>query len=115
MDLESLRSYCLSLPGTTEDVKWGADLCFLVGDKMFCVTGFEELAVSLKVKDEEFEDLCSRPGISPAPYLARAKWVHVTDGDTLSEKEWRYYIRQSYELIKAKLPAGNRKKLEREG
>lgn len=111
MDLETLRAYCLSLPGVTEDVKWGADLCFLVGTKMFCVTGFDELAVSLKVKDEEFEELCSRPGISPAPYLARAKWVLVSGGDTLSDTEWKNYIRGSYELIKAKLPAGVRKGL----
>jgi predicted DNA-binding protein (MmcQ/YjbR family) len=108
MNLESLRSYCLSHPGVTEDVKWGADLCFLVGTKMFCVTGFEELAVSFKVKDEEFEELCARPGISPAPYLARAKWVLVTGGETLTDEDWKHYIRQSYELIKAKLPAGVR-------
>lgn len=113
MDIESLRTYCLSFPGTSEDVKWGADLCFLVGQKMFSVTGLNgEFSVSMKVKDEEFDELCARPGITPAPYMARNKWVLVTGEDTFSEKEWHHYIRQSYEIIKAKLPAGVRKKLE---
>ena len=35
MTIEGLRSICRSLPGITEDVKWGSDLCFLVGGKMF--------------------------------------------------------------------------------
>jgi predicted DNA-binding protein (MmcQ/YjbR family) len=113
MDIESLRAFCLSLPGTSEDVKWGADLCFLVGQKMFSVTGLEgEFSASMKVKDEEFEELCSRPGITPAPYMARNKWVLVTGGDSLSESEWKQYIRQSYELVKAKLPVGVRKKID---
>ncbi len=41
MNLEHLRKYCLSFPGVTEDVKWGNDLCFCVGEKMFCVTGVD--------------------------------------------------------------------------
>jgi predicted DNA-binding protein (MmcQ/YjbR family) len=38
MNIEQLRKFCLSFPGATEDIKWGADLCFCVGEKMFCVT-----------------------------------------------------------------------------
>jgi predicted DNA-binding protein (MmcQ/YjbR family) len=41
MNIEALRKFCLSLPAVTEDVKWGADLCFSVGGKMFCVTSME--------------------------------------------------------------------------
>ncbi len=105
MDLETLRNFCNSLPHVTEDVKWGNDLCFLVGGKMFCVTGFSSvLKVSLKVTDEEFEDLSSRRGITPAPYLARYKWIYVEDETAFRREEWEQYIRQSYELVKAKLP-----------
>ena len=39
MNIEQLRKYCLSFPGATEDIKWGADLCFCVGAKMYWVTG----------------------------------------------------------------------------
>jgi predicted DNA-binding protein (MmcQ/YjbR family) len=116
MDLENLRMYCLSLKGVTEDVKWEHDLCFLIGEKMFCVTGFEPGSkVTFKVKDDEFDELCSRTGFMPAPYLARAKWVAVTDKDALSAKEWKYYIKQSYELIASGLTKKKRTELEIEG
>jgi|ERR1017187_7628566 predicted DNA-binding protein (MmcQ/YjbR family) len=105
MDIEILRKICLSLPGATEDIKWEADLCFLIGGKMFCVTGFEPgSSVTLKVPDPEFEEMIAGPGFSPAPYLARAKWVQVEDLDQLSKEEWSRLIQQSYELVKSKLP-----------
>ncbi|HEY6160309.1 MAG TPA: MmcQ/YjbR family DNA-binding protein [Bacteroidia bacterium] len=106
MDLEQLRAFCLSLPGVTEDVKWGHDLCFSIGEKMFCVTGFEmPLKVTLKVKDEEFDELTASDHISPAPYLARYKWIMIETVSRFSQKEWEHYISQSYELVRSKLPA----------
>ena len=105
MDIESIRSICKKLPHATEDVKWGNDLCFCIAGKMFCVTSFNvPLTVSFKVKDEEFEELSSSEGIIPAPYVARYKWVLVQQTDRFSKKEWEHYIKQSYELVKKKLP-----------
>ena len=105
MDLETLRNYCNSLPHVTEDIKWEHDLCFLIGGKMFCVTGFSNpIKVSLKVNDEEFEELSSRTGIIPAPYLARHKWIYIQKENVFTKKDWEHYINQSYELVKAKLP-----------
>lgn len=103
MDIDELRSYCLSLPAVTEDIKWGNDLVFSVGGKMFCVTGLEmPLQFSFKVKDDEFEEISNSEGFMPAPYMARAKWVLVTQLK-LSKKEYEHYIQQSYELVKTKL------------
>lgn len=103
MNIEQLREFALSLPAATEDVKWGNDLCFCIGEKMFCVTGLSgSFGASLKVKNEEFEELCSRDGIIPAPYMARYKWIAV-EGDALSDKEWEHYVRQSYQIISSKL------------
>ena len=105
MDIESLRSLCHKLPGVTEDIKWGNDLCFCIADKMFCVAGLQTpTSVSFKVKDEEFDEMSSRPGMEPAPYVARYKWVLVTDMNKLTKKQWEHYVRQSYELVKSKLP-----------
>lgn len=103
MNIESLREYCLSLPHVTEDIKWGADLCFSIGGKMFCVTS-EHLPfkASLKVSDEEFEEMSQRKGMIPAPYVARYKWLLI-DGTALSDKQWKHYISQSYDLVKGKL------------
>ena len=105
MDIESLRELCRKLPAVTEDIKWGHDLCFSVAGKMFCVAALEgPLSVSFKVRDEEFDELSNSPGMRPAPYVARYKWVLVEDVNSLSRKQWAHYVNQSYELVKAKLP-----------
>ena len=105
MNIENLRELCRSLPAVTEDVKWGHDLCFSVAGKMFCVATLDgPLSVSFKVRDEEFYELSNSPGIRPAPYVARYKWVLVEDVNKLSRKEWAHYVNQSYELVRAKLP-----------
>jgi len=112
MNIEMLQSFCMALPGVTEDIKWGNDLCFSVGGKLFCVAGLETpFKCSFQVKDDEFEELSSQEGFMPAPYMARAKWVLVTDASKLNKKEWEKYIRQSYELKKMKLTKKIRKEL----
>ena len=113
MDLETLRQLCLSFPKTTEDLKWGADLCMCVGKKMFLVMGPDAIPVSasFKVNAEEFEELAVRPGFRPAPYLARYKWVAIDDIARLSAKEWQHYARQAYDLVREKLPKKVQKEL----
>ena len=107
-----IRDICKKLPGVTEGIKWENDLCFMVAEKMFCVTNLSSpLTVSLKVKEDEFDELTAIPGIQPAPYLARYKWVLVTDTTKLTVKEWRHYINQSYELVRLDLPASKRFKV----
>jgi predicted DNA-binding protein (MmcQ/YjbR family) len=112
MDFEAAKDLCRSFPGSTEDIKWGADLVFSVGGKMFAVTGNERPAkgISFKADDERFLELTDRPGIIPAPYLARAKWVHVDSNGALTDKEAAELLRRSYELVFGKLT----KKLQQE-
>ena len=62
------------------------------------------LKVSLKVTDEEFATLSNSHCITPAPYVARYKWILVEDANCFSDKELKYYITQSYNLVKSKLP-----------
>jgi predicted DNA-binding protein (MmcQ/YjbR family) len=113
MNLELLEKMCGKLKGTTKDIKWENDLCFLVGEKMYCVAGLEPpLTVSLKVLPEEFIDLTNRDGIIPAPYLARYKWILVKDMNALSKKEWQYNINQSYNLIFSKLSSKIKKAIK---
>ncbi|MBC5773476.1 MmcQ/YjbR family DNA-binding protein [Pontibacter sp. KCTC 32443] len=113
MNIEELRTLCLSLPGVTEDIKWGADLCFLVGEKMFCVTSIDPPhSVSFKVTDEEFDEMAARPLIIPAPYMARNKWVNVQEWGGLADIEWETYVKQSYGLVKAKLTKKVQKEID---
>lgn len=112
MRIDDLESFCMSLPAVTEDVKWDNDLVFSVGGKMFCVTSLEPpLKISFKVPDHDFDELSSRDGFMPAPYLARAKWVLATQPEKLKKKEWEFLVRQSYELVKMKLTRKARKDL----
>ena len=105
MNIESLRNFCLSLPKVTEDVKWGSDLCFLIGGKMFCVTGTgSEMRTSFKCDEEDFNELCERDGVIQAPYLARNKWVQIQKSSALNKTEWEHYIKKSYRLVASKLP-----------
>jgi predicted DNA-binding protein (MmcQ/YjbR family) len=105
MNTEKLTAFCMNLPGAHQGIKWEDHLCFMVAEKMFCITGMHDNTnVSFKVTDEDFEELCERNGIIPAPYMARNKWVAVEKRNVLKPKEWEHYLRQSYELIKSKLP-----------
>jgi len=112
MDIEILRSICLSFPAVTEDVKWETNLCFCVGGKIFCIANLEPPhTFSFKVTDEEFAELSGSEGFQPAPYLARAKWVLVTDSSKLSRKDLKNYLQRSYDMIKLKITKSQRKKL----
>src|SRR5690606_27772381 len=110
---EEIQSICNSFKGVTQDIKWDDHLCFNVGGKMFLVTASDSVPVSasIKVSDEDFELLPQREGIIPAPYMARYKWVFIDDINRLSTAEWEHYLKQSYELIFAKLPTKARKEI----
>ena len=104
MEIDNIRSFCLRQGGATEEVKWDNDLVFSVGGKMFCVASLEPpFRCSFKVPDEVFEEMSVRPGFMPAPYLARARWVSLTEPARLSKGEWEQCIARSYSLVKEKL------------
>jgi predicted DNA-binding protein (MmcQ/YjbR family) len=110
MDAEWLRKLCLSFPGTTEQIQWGYDLLFKVGGKMYAITPLEPAPVclSFKASPEKFAELTERQDIIPAPYLARAQWVALQTRDALAREELAGLLRESYEMILAKLPKRTR-------
>jgi predicted DNA-binding protein (MmcQ/YjbR family) len=108
MDLEGVRKICLGFPHTTENIQWGADLCFKIGGKMFCVCNTEPVGeqprMSFKTTPEGFAELCERDGVIPAPYMARNKWVSLMGWNTLPAAELKERLRESYDLVLGKLP-----------
>jgi predicted DNA-binding protein (MmcQ/YjbR family) len=106
MHAEELRKHCLSFPGATEHEIWGNDLTFKVGNKMFAHTVLEVAPVwlSFKTSDEKFAELIERQDVIPAPYLARAKWVALETREAIPASELRELLRESYDLVVAKLP-----------
>ncbi len=115
MNVDWLRKLCLSFPGATEQIQWGYDLLFKVGGKMFAVTPLEPAPVclSFKASAENFAELTERPNIIPAPYLARAQWVALQTRDALPPEELTRLLRDSYDMISAKLPKKTREALLR--
>ena len=107
MNPEAIRDYCLSLPSATEKIQWGNDLVFSIGEKMFAVLCLEESDVKLSFKctPEEQAELVEQDGIIPAPYLARYHWVGLKRFDALSQNDLKRLIGNSYDLVRAKLPA----------
>jgi predicted DNA-binding protein (MmcQ/YjbR family) len=111
MSIDFIRQISSNLKGVTEDIKWGNDLCFCVGEKMFCVTPVEgAFDASFKCNDEGFAELTERENIIPAPYMARNKWVKVETAAALKKKEWEEYVLKSYQLVSSRLP----KKVQKE-
>lgn len=106
MDVEWLRRFCLALPHTTEQIQWENSLVFKVGGRMYAVARLEpsEVWLSLKCGQEEFAELVERPGVVPAPYLARAHWAGLASTEALRQPEIERPLRRSYELVFARLP-----------
>lgn len=112
MTIDWIRDQCLAFPHVTEDVKWEHNLVFSIGDKMFAATNLEpgDIWLSFKASPEVFAELSERPGIRPAPYLARAHWLALEHPDALDTRDLQQLLRQAYELVFSKLP----KKLQKE-
>jgi predicted DNA-binding protein (MmcQ/YjbR family) len=115
MDASWIRDLCLSFPSVTEHVIWGNDLTFKVAGKMFAHAVLEPAPVwlSFKASPENFYELTEREGIIPAPYLARAQWVALETREALSSAELAALVRDSYDIIVAKLPKKTRESLLR--
>lgn len=102
-DLDAL---CAAWPGVTRSIKWEVDLVYSVANKMFavlCTLGPERGRLSFKVDSERFLELSDQPGMAPAPYMARAFWISVTEPERFSHEELAAFVRRSYELVRANL------------
>jgi len=113
MNVDWIRDLCLSFPQTTEQIQWGDDLVFKVAGKIHAITVLRPAKtwLTFKASPEKFAELIERPGIIPAPYLARAKWVALETKDALSTDELALLLRESYDMVVARLPRKTRETL----
>jgi len=103
MDIESFREYCLSLPGTTEGMKWD-HLCFMIEEKIYVIIAIERgSSFSIKCNPDEFDALAARDGISQAYHLAKRQWIQVENLDVLNDKELKSRVADSRAMVLAKL------------
>ena len=103
---EHIATFCLSLPGARDDIKWRGVRVFSVAEsKMFALMHLNGLnTLAFKVDDDLFLGQCDRPGIRPAPYLARARWISMAAPYPLSDSELQELLMRSHQLVVAKLP-----------
>lgn len=105
MDFEDVAAICLGLPGAREDYKWGGVRVFSIAEtKMFAVMGLAGNDLSFKVGPELFLGYVDRPGIRPAPYLARAHWITLAYPFAMGSEELRELLTRSHQLVVSKLP-----------
>lgn len=111
MDRDGVREFCLTLQGATLDHPWGEGHdAYKVGGKMFALIGAMG-GLSFKVSEIAFEVLTESGQARPAPYLARAKWVHLDDPADWPDDELADHLRAAHRLIAAKLTRTARKEL----
>lgn len=104
MDSESFRAYCLSLPGTTEGMKWD-HLCFMIEEKIFVILAIDDgNRFSTKCTPEEFDELTARDGIQQAYHLAKRRWVQIENLNVLNDVELKKRVETSRALVLGKLP-----------
>jgi predicted DNA-binding protein (MmcQ/YjbR family) len=90
----------------TEHVQWEDHLVFKVGGKSFAITSLEPKGhfVSLKCTREAFAELVERPGVVPAPYLARAHWIAVETAESVNPAELLQWLTAAYMTAVSSLP-----------
>ncbi len=107
--------YCRALIATEHVVQWGDASVWKIGGKIFAICpkadAGDDVKISFKCSDLSYRLLCEQPGIIPAPYLARAKWLQVENDQAMEDQDLRAYIEAAYFIIMAKLTKAKRKQL----
>ena len=109
MSEADVAAFCLALPGAREDYKWGGVRVFSIsGNKMFALQGLRGDSLAFKVDKDLVGGHCDRPGIHPAPYLARAQWIIMHPPYPLGTEELQGLLQRSHQLVVSKLPKKTR-------
>ncbi|MDI1235143.1 MAG: MmcQ/YjbR family DNA-binding protein [bacterium] len=106
MNIEQYREYCLSKPGTSEDLPFGPDtLVMKVGGKLFALCNIDHfVSINLKCDPEKAVILREQhEQIIPGWHMNKKHWNTVVI-DGLSEKLILELIDHSYELVRNSLP-----------
>ncbi len=105
MSPTAVAAFLLQLPGVREDLKWSSNRVFSVaGNKMIAILDFLGDGLAFKVDSELFLGYVDRPGIRPAPYLARAHWISMTTPYPMTDSELKNLLARSHQLVVRKLP-----------
>lgn len=116
MTPEELKSACLALPGSREEFPFDeANSVFKVAGKLFAISRLdaEPLRVSLKCEPDLAVYLRTTypSAVLPGYHLNKRHWNTVVVNDVVADLLVRDMIEDSYDLVVAGLPRGEREKL----
>jgi predicted DNA-binding protein (MmcQ/YjbR family) len=106
--VDTIRKFCLEFSHATEKLQWDDQLCFKIRGKIFVMLGLDHSRICFKCAPEIFAELIEREDIRPEPHFGRYKWVLLDRLDAVSWNELQELIRQSYEMVVAKVPKKTR-------
>lgn len=113
MNTEQLKDFCRRLPGA-EATLHGAPaniLTYTVGGKRFAhfkTSEPERWRFSIKVTPERFIELTDVPGIKPARWLGRYRWITIVDVASMPTAYLSELVRWSYDNALASLSKARR-------
>ena len=117
MNIEDLRTFCLSLKGTEEKLPFDdRTLVFYVKGKMFCLTDIEDYdSINIKCDPEEAVMLRERyEEVIPGYHMNKNHWNTVKTNGKIQDKLLEEWIKKSYDLVVSGLPKKLQKELDEE-
>jgi len=122
MNIEDLRTYCISKEGVEETFPFGDDtLVFKVSGKIFALLSLSQDDFSINLKCDPLlaiELRESYPSVQPGYHMNKKHWNTVYIDGSVESKLIQSWIDHSYQLIiqslpkkiKGKIPKGKNKK-----
>lgn len=106
-----MLAHALALPGAWPDEPWEGDPVAKVGTRpgrIFLFGGTDGVALTLP-PDDRPALVGAYPGtVGDAPYLSRRHWVRVRLPGAVPDDELLELVEDSYRLVVARLPRGQR-------
>lgn len=108
MNIEILRTYCLSLHNTTESLPFGQEfLVFKVEEKMFALIPLDGSTPSITLKCEPEQAILLRDryhAVEPAFHFNKRYWNTLYINQDMPSPDVLKWINHSYAAVIAKLP-----------
>jgi predicted DNA-binding protein (MmcQ/YjbR family) len=115
MNIESFRTYCLSLKGVEEGLPFGEEtLVFKVMEKIFALTGITFFAsVNLKCDPEKAVELREQyPAVIPGYHMNKKHWNTVLIDGSIPDRLIMEWTKHSYDLVVSSLTKKQQQKLK---